>query len=114
MLISSGGDQVHVDEATAEAVKAKEELTVSDVVEMSFQVDGIELSSKTLKVFDPDRPNRRINVHISDPAFDPLSPGENPYETAVQQRKRIKLTGKATRKTDGSLKSFHAIGAETL
>lgn len=114
MSISNEGAAVDIDEATAEAVKAKEELTVSDVIEMTFQVDGIELSSKILKVFDPDGQNRRINVHISDPTFDPLSPGENPYETAVRQRKWIRLTGKATRKADGTLKSFHAIGAEVL
>lgn len=114
MKITDGEAVVEVDEATAEAVKAKEELEVSDVIEMTFQVDGIELSSKTLKVFDPDTPARRVNVHISDPAFDPLHPSENPYETAVQRRSRIKLTGKATRKADGTLKTFHAIGGQAL
>lgn len=111
MLISHEDQKTEFDEATAEAVKAKEELSVSEVMDMTVQVDGIELSSKTLKVFDPDRPGKRVNVHISDPAFDPLHPGENPYETAVNERRRIRLTGKATRKADGTLRSFHAISA---
>lgn len=114
MTITDGAGAVEVDEATAEAVKAREELEVSNVIEMTFQVDGIELSSKTLKVFDPDKPTRRINVHISDPAFDPVNQGENPYETAVRRRSRITLTGKATRKADGTLKTFHAISAQAL
>ncbi|MCS6623326.1 hypothetical protein N0B44_10415 [Roseibacterium beibuensis] len=114
MTITNGDTSVEVDEATAEAVKAKEELEVSDIIEMTFQVDGIELSSKTLKVFDPETPTRRVKVHISDPAFDPLHQSENPYETAVQRRSRIKLTGKATRKPDGTLKTFHAISGQAL
>ncbi len=114
MLIADGDTSTDIDEATAEAVKAKEELVVSDVMDITVRVDGIELSSRTLKVFDPENPGKRIRVHISDPAFDPLHPGENAYETAVQKRGDIRLTGKATRKPDGSLKSFHAIGAVAL
>lgn len=114
MKITDGDASVDIDEATAEAMKAREELEVSDIIEMEFQVDGIELSSKTLKVFDPDRPARRILAHISDPAFNPLQPSENPYEAAVRRRSRILLTGKATRKPDGTLRSFHAIGARDI
>lgn len=114
MTIKNGDAPVVIDEATADAIKTKEELEVSDVIEMDFQVDGIELSSKTLKVFDPDRPAKRVSVHISDPAFDPMHPSENPYETAVRQRGRIRLTGKATTKPDGTLKSFYAISAKAI
>lgn len=114
MTIANDVVEFEIDEATAEAAKSKEELTVSDVIEMTFRVDGIELSSKTLRVFDPDTPNRRVKVHIADPSFDPLNVSENPYDIAVRERRQIRLTGKATRKPDGTLRSFHAIGAVAI
>lgn len=113
MEISGQGTSTEIDEATAEVIKATEDLVVSDVVEMTFEVDGIELSSKRLKVFDPERPNKRVFVHILDPEFDPLHPNDNPYELAVKERSTIRLLGKATRDTNGNLRCFHAIGAAT-
>lgn len=103
---------VTIDEATAGAIKAKKVLEVSDVITMTFKVEGIQLSSKTLRIYDPEVPGRVIRAHISDPSFDPVHPSENSYELAVQSRAHIELTGKATRDENGKLVAFHAVGGE--
>lgn len=103
-----------LDEATADAIRTSTEVVVSDVITLDFEVDGIHLSTKTLTVFDPDNPKRRVKAHISDPSFDPLTPGKNPYEEAVQQRRKIRLTGKSTTTSDGTFKAFHAISGKVL
>lgn len=107
------GDQedgdLELDEATAEAVRAKQQLVVSEVLSMDFEVDGLSLSKKALMVADPEHPSKKIPAYIVDPTFDPLVGGENPYEAAVRERRRIRLTGRVTRLPDGRIKSFHAI-----
>lgn len=107
-------DDLELDEATAEAVRAKRELIVSDVLEMDFDVDGLSLSKKALIVSDPERPAKKINAYIVDPTFDPTVAGENPYDTAVKERRRIRLTGRVTRQPDGRIKYFHAIAGSLL
>lgn len=114
LVIGNHHGIIDMDEATAEAVRSKAPVEVSDVMEQVFAVDGIQLSSKVLTVFDPDEPGRKVKAHISDPALDPLHPSENPYEAAVRDRKRIKLTGKMTRSPDGRLLTFHAISGEVV
>lgn len=112
------GDQedgdLELDEATAEAVRAKQQLVVSDVLDMDFDVDGLSLSKKALMVADPERPSKKVPAYIVDPTFDPLEARDNPYESAVRERRRIRLTGRVTRHPDGRIKSFHAIAGALL
>lgn len=69
---------------------------------------------KALMVADPERPSKKVPAYIVDPTFDPLEARDNPYESAVRERRRIRLTGRVTRHPDGRIKSFHAIAGALL
>lgn len=107
------GDLV-LDEATAVAIRAKQPLDVSETITMAFDVDGLSLSRRALIVVDPERPPRTFPAFVVDPTFDPLAPQENVYEAAVNERRRIELTGRLTRLPDGKMKTFHAIQGTLL
>ncbi|MEI4473340.1 DUF7946 domain-containing protein [Frigidibacter sp. MR17.24] len=113
-VVSDGASLIEIDAPTADAIREKEDVTVSGIVEMIFEVDGLTLSSKTMQLVDPENPGRRIKAHIGDPALDPLSQSDNPYEEALKTRAKIKLTGKSTRHADGRLKTFHAMHGEVV
>lgn len=109
---SSGeGDQPLVDEATADAIRAKEELEVSDLLEMTFRVEGLRDQRRTMFVYDPEDEGRIFPVVIADPSFD--VPG-NAYKRAYAEGLSITLTGKTTRVIDGPIKTFHAISAKLV
>lgn len=100
----------HIDEPTADAIRAKEILEVSDRLDMTFRVDGVRQQKRTMFVYDPedDEGLRMFPVTISDPAFDLP---HNPYITALVEDRPITLTGKTTRLPDGRIKNFYAIDA---
>lgn len=103
---------VVIDEATADAIRSKEEVEVSDLVEMEFRVDGVVLQERKLRVFDPEDASRQLWVQIADPAFDEEP---NVYLQALVEHRSLRLTGKATRsKANGRLVKFHAIDAEIV
>lgn len=106
------GDSPVVDTATADAIRAKEEVEVSDILEMSFQIEGIRDQRRVLFVFDPEdeKLQRVIPAIIADPVFE--LPG-NIYKTAYASGAPITLTGKTTRPLGGGpIKTFHAISAK--
>lgn len=97
-----------IDEATADAIRAKEELTVSELVEMTFRIEGLRDQKKIMFVYDPEDETRIFPVVIVDPEFE--SSG-NAYKRAFANDALINLTGKTTRHSDGKIKTFHAISA---
>lgn len=107
---AGGGDQPSIDEATADAIRAKDEVEVSEVMEMTFRIDGMSDRRRTMSVYDPEdeEGGRIISAVISDPAFDMVG---NIYKRAYFDGAPITLTGKATRFMDGRLKTFHAMDA---
>lgn len=108
---SSRGDAPLVDEATADAIRAKEELEVSDLLDMTFRVEGLRDQRRTMFVYDPEDEDRIFPVVIADPAFDlPV----NDYKRAYAEGLLITLTGKTTRAVDGPIKTFHAITARLV
>jgi hypothetical protein len=103
---------IKIDEATADAIRSKEDVEVSDLVEMEFRVDGLVRHERKLRVFDPEDPSRELWVQIADPAFDEEP---NAYIRAFVEHRSIRLTGKSTRnKANGKLVKFHAINAEII
>lgn len=106
--VSSHGDTPLVDEATADAIRAKEELEVSDILEMTFRIDGIRDQRRTMFVYDPEDAERIFPVVIADPAFDLA---RNDYKRAYAEGLPITLTGKTSRTINGPIVTFHAISA---
>ncbi|MFN4062305.1 MAG: hypothetical protein ACK4IA_16345 [Paracoccus hibiscisoli] len=104
------GDNPLVDEATADAIRAKEELIVSDVLTMEFRVEGLRDQRRLMYVYDPEDAEgiRVFPVVIADPEFDQM---RNPYKRSYADGLKIALTGKTTRTIDGPIKTFHAISA---
>lgn len=100
-----------IDEATADAIRAKEELEVSDLLNMTFRIEGLRDQRRTMFVYDPEdeEGTRVFPVIIADPAFD--LPG-NDYKRAYAEGLPITLEGKTTRSIDGPIRTFHAISAE--
>lgn len=107
------GDSPLVDEATADAIRAKEELIVSDILTMEFRVEGLRDLRRTMFVYDPeDEEGARVfPVVIADPEFEQP---RNPYKRSYAEGLKIALTGKTTRTIDGPIKTFHAIAAEVV
>ncbi|WP_143159569.1 DUF7946 domain-containing protein [Paracoccus solventivorans] len=107
------GDSPVVDEATADAIRAKEDLEVSDILDMTFRIEGIRDQRRVLFVFDPEdaEGERILPAIIGDPEFE--RPG-NVYKRAYAESLPITLTGKTTRIIDGPIKTFHAISAQIV
>jgi hypothetical protein len=98
-----------IDEPTADAIRAKEPLEVGDVCEITFKVDGLTRSKRHLRVYDPESiDDRFFTINVVDPDFERL---DGPYSLAIAGRGQLRLTGKPTRKQDGTLHAFHAISA---
>ncbi|AFO91557.1 hypothetical protein [Phaeobacter inhibens] len=103
-------ESIIIDEATADAIRSKEEVEVSDLVEMEFRVDGLVRQERKLRVFDPENADRELWVQIADPTFDEEP---NVYLQALVEHRTLRLIGKSTRnKASGKLVKFHAINAE--
>lgn len=93
------------DVATAQALRSRNELEVSDMQTMRLKVDGITVHNRTLKVEDPDEPGRFVTAEIRDPAF---NDGENVYTLSVT--KHLEVQAKATYR-DGKLHRLHIMDA---
>lgn len=102
------GHGYSVDTATADAIREKSPVEVSEILSMTFWVDGLRDQTKIMWVYDPEDPEgkRIFPVSIVDPAFE--APGNN-YKTAYSESRQITLTGKTTRLADGMIKTFHAV-----
>lgn len=84
-------DLTVVDEAMAETIRNREDLELSDLIEMTLRTDGFSHHGKTLKVEHPEIPGRFINAGVKDPIFDALP---NPYTEAASECATITVRAK--------------------
>ena len=85
-------DETVIDEAMADAIRAKGEVDVSDLQVMTLVTDGFFHHGRTLRVEHPLEPGRYFNASVKDPLFD-LIP--NKYTEAASMGASIVVRAKA-------------------
>jgi hypothetical protein len=90
-FLSGEGPAVTVDVPMADAIRAKGELDVSDLKEMTLRVDGYTHHNKALKIERPDEPGKFMSADVRDPLFESAP---NPYTQAAETQKAITVMAK--------------------
>ena len=84
-----------VDEPMADAIRARGELEVSDLMTLTLTADGWVYHSRTLSVHHPERPGRFIQAKVRDPLGDEDG---NVYADAGRDKATIVVQGKIARR----------------
>lgn len=69
-----------IDEATADAIRSKEEIELQENAEFTLRVDGIIRHSRTIKAEFIDKPGDFVSADVRDPEFDSVP---NSYTDAL-------------------------------
>ena len=85
-------EETVIDEAMADAIRAKGEIDVSDLQVMTLVTDGFSHHGRTLRVEHPLEPGRYFTASVKDPLFD-LIP--NQYTEAASKGASIIVQAKA-------------------
>jgi len=80
-----------VDLPTADAIRSKGELEVTDLQTVKLQIDGFVYHTKKLNVENPERPGSYISADIRDPVFDQVP---NIYTEAAATKSEIVVQAK--------------------
>lgn len=80
-----------VDLPTADVIRAKGELEVSELQTIDLKVDGFVHHSKKLNVEHPDQPGRFISADVRDPVFDNVP---NAYTEAAGNQDTLRVQAK--------------------
>lgn len=80
-----------VDLPTADAIRAKGELEVTDLRPIDLRVDGFVHHSKKLNVENPDQPGAYISADVRDPIFEQVP---NVYTEAAANKSVIRVQAK--------------------
>ena len=93
-----------IDEPTADVIRTSQELELSDMHEMTLNVDGYTHHNKKLKVAHPTIEGRFINADIRDPAID-IKP--NAYTDAASTKSNIKVLAKIATSPDNEIQRIY-------
>lgn len=81
-----------IDEAMADAIRAKGEIDVSDLQTMTLVTDGFSHHGRSLRVEHPFEPGRYLSASVKDPLFDQIP---NQYTEAASKCASIIVRAKA-------------------
>jgi predicted DNA-binding transcriptional regulator len=96
------GDDLVIDEATAAAIRGRDDDEVDAMREYLIQITELDLENRTAKVRLGDGSPGRIRAVISDPAIATLG---NPYARAFSSQENIKVQAKAVLR-EGEIRSL--------
>ncbi|MGB0506875.1 MAG: hypothetical protein ACPGGK_11835 [Pikeienuella sp.] len=102
-------EKTTIDEAMADAIRSKERLVVGDMETFTVSVDGFSHDSRTLKIANPDAPEKFMTASVRDPAF---TDGDNVYTRAAANRSQLIVSAKPSRSKDGTLRKLYILDAE--
>ncbi|MBQ1498855.1 MAG: hypothetical protein IIZ38_11125 [Sphingomonas sp.] len=91
MKLNGAASPFTIDLPTADAIRAKGELEVTDLQEIDLRLDGFVHHSKKLNVENPEKLGTFISADIRDPAFDTVP---NVYTEAANTKSVLRVRAK--------------------
>lgn len=89
-------DPIEVDEAMADAIRSRGELSVGDLQEMILKTEGVRDHTRSLFLVHPEE-DGYITANVKDPIFDEWP---NPYTEAASRKATIKVRAKPAFRSD--------------